>query len=35
MKVLISGCNGKMGQEVAEQVKLDEDSEILCGYSNS
>lgn len=31
MKVLINGCNGKMGQEVAKQVKLDEDSEVLCG----
>lgn len=31
MKVLINGCNGKMGQEVAKQVKLDEDCEVLCG----
>ena len=31
MKVLINGCNGKMGQEVAKQVKLDEDSEVICG----
>ena len=31
MKVLINGCNVKMGQEVAKQVKLDEDSEVLCG----
>ena len=35
MKVLINGCNGKMGQEVAKQIKLDEDSEILCGYDRS
>lgn len=31
MKVLINGCNGKMGQEVAKQIKLDEDSEVICG----
>ena len=31
MKVLINGCNGKMGQEVAKQVKLTEGVEVLCG----
>ena len=23
MKVLINGCNGKMGQEVAKEIKLE------------
>lgn len=32
MKVLINGCNGKMGQEVAKEIKLDEEVEVLCGY---
>ena len=32
MKVLINGCNGKMGQEVAKQVKLDEDADVICGF---
>lgn len=31
MKVLINGCNGKMGQEVAKQVKLAQDMEVVCG----
>lgn len=31
MKVLINGCNGKMGQEVAKEIKLDEEVEVLCG----
>ena len=31
MKVLINGCNGKMGQEVAKQVKLSQDMEVVCG----
>ena len=35
MKVLINGCNGKMGQEVAKEIRLDEDAQILCGFSNS
>ena len=32
IKVLINGCNGKMGQEVAKQIRLTEDIETLCGY---
>ena len=31
IKVLINGCNGKMGQEVAKRVKETEDVETLCG----
>lgn len=32
IKVLINGCNGKMGQEVAKQIKQTPDIEILCGF---
>ena len=31
MKVLINGCNGKMGQEVAKAVKEMQDMEVVCG----
>lgn len=31
MKVLVNGCNGKMGQEVANQVKLAQDMDVACG----
>lgn len=31
LKVLINGCNGKMGQEVAKRIKETEDIETLCG----
>ena len=31
MKVLINGCNGKMGQEVAKQIRLLENVDVLCG----
>ena len=31
LKVLINGCNGKMGQEVARRIKETEDIETLCG----
>ena len=31
MKVLVNGCNGKMGQEVAKQVKLAQDMDVICG----
>lgn len=31
MKVLVNGCNGKMGQEVAKQVKLTQDMDVVCG----
>lgn len=31
MKVLINGCNGRMGQEVAKQIKLTEGVDVLCG----
>ncbi len=31
VKVLINGCNGKMGQEVAKRIKETEDIETLCG----
>ncbi len=31
IKVLINGCNGKMGQEVAKEIKKTPDIETLCG----
>lgn len=31
MKVLINGCNGKMGQVVANEVKLTQDMDVVCG----
>ena len=35
MKVLINGCNGKMGQEVAKQIKLTEGVDVLCGFDRA
>lgn len=31
IKVLINGCNGKMGQELAKEIKITQDIEVLCG----
>ena len=31
IKVLVNGCNGKMGQEVVESVKKSLDMEVYCG----
>lgn len=31
MKVLVNGCNGKMGQEVAREVRLAQDMDVVCG----
>lgn len=31
VRVLINGCNGKMGQEVAKAVTVTPDIEVLCG----
>lgn len=31
MKVLVNGCNGKMGQEVSKEVKLAQDMDVVCG----
>lgn len=31
IKVLINGCNGKMGQEVAKEILRVQDIELLCG----
>lgn len=31
MKVLVNGCNGKMGQEVAKEVRLTQDMDVVCG----
>ncbi len=31
IRVLINGCNGKMGQEVAKAVALTPDIEVMCG----
>lgn len=32
LKVLINGCNGKMGQVVAEEIAITPDIETLCGF---
>ena len=32
LKILINGCNGKMGQVLANEIKLTEDVEVLCGF---
>ncbi len=31
MKVLINGCNGKMGQEVAKEVRFAQGMDVVCG----
>ena len=31
IRVLVNGCNGKMGQEVAESVRKTENMEVCCG----
>ncbi len=31
IKVLVNGCNGKMGQEVSKEIKKTPDIEVLCG----
>lgn len=31
IKVLINGCNGRMGQEVIKAVKLNDNMEVVCG----
>lgn len=31
IKVLVNGCNGKMGQEVAKSVRKTENMEVCCG----
>ena len=35
VKVLINGCNGKMGQEVAKEIRKTPDIEILCGVDRT
>ena len=35
VKILVNGCNGKMGQEVAKQIKLTEDVDVLCGFDRA
>ena len=35
IKVLINGCNGKMGQELAKAIKLTPDIETLCGVDRT
>ncbi len=35
IKVLINGCNGKMGQEVAKQIAKTEDIEVLAGVDKA
>lgn len=31
LKILINGCNGKMGQVLAEEIRQTQDVEVLCG----
>ena len=31
IRILINGCNGKMGQEVAKKARVMEGIEVLCG----
>ena len=31
VKVLINGCNGKMGQVLSERIRDTQDIEVLCG----
>ena len=35
IKILINGCNGKMGQELAKEIKLTPDVEVLCGVDRT
>lgn len=35
MKVLINGCNGKMGQEVAKRVFQTENAEVIAGFDKA
>ena len=35
LKILINGCNGKMGQVVSELAKKDENIEIIGGFDIS
>ena len=35
IKVLINGCNGKMGQEVAKEIRKTPDIDILCGVDRT
>lgn len=32
LKILLNGCNGKMGQEVASTLKDSDEAKIICGY---
>ncbi len=32
IKILVNGCNGKMGQEVVSAIEKDENVEAICGY---
>lgn len=32
IKVLVNGCNGKMGQEVIQQINNDNEFEVACGF---
>ena len=35
MKVLVSGCNGRMGQEVSKQIKLTQDVDVVAGFDRT
>ena len=32
IKVLLNGCNGKMGQEVVNCINKNEELEVICGF---
>ena len=35
IKVLINGCNGKMGQEVAKAISKNDNFKTVCGFDNN
>ena len=35
IKVLVNGCNGKMGQEVISEISSDESFEVVCGVDKN
>ena len=35
LKILLSGCNGKMGQVIKDLVKKSDDFTIYCGFDKN
>ena len=35
MKILVNGCNGRMGKEVTKQIEKSEEDKVLCGVDRS